>query len=132
MLVPGNANIWKATYIFRLRFFFKLLIQLTLLDLHYLNYLQYVTITYAIYSTNTYTTSNTYRLTHSGSALSGFTCTSSLTMNKKSHKASCGIENFDFIVSERVQVNPDNSRAMRALTFLLFKLNTLHKEIVKL
>ena len=53
-------------------------------------------------------------------------------MNKKSHKASCGIENFDFIVSERVQVNPDNSRAMRALTFLLFKLNTLHKEIVKL
>ena len=29
-----------------------------------------------------------------------------------------------FIVSERVQVNPDNSRAMSALTFLLFKLNT--------
>ena len=28
----------------------------------------------------------------------------------------CGIENFEFIVSERVQVN--------ALTFLLFKLNT--------
>ena len=39
--------------------------------------------------------------------------------------AECGIENFEFIVSERVQVNPDNSRAMRALTFLLFKLNTL-------
>ena len=41
--------------------------------------------------------------------------------------ASCGIENFEFIVSERVQVNPDNSRAMGALTFLLFKLNTLQK-----
>ena len=44
----------------------------------------------------------------------------------------CGIENFEFIVSERVQVNPDNSRAMSALTFLLFKLNTLHKEIAKI
>ena len=43
-------------------------------------------------------------------------------------KAECGIENFEFIVSERVQVNPDNSRATSALTFLLFKLNTLHKE----
>ena len=40
----------------------------------------------------------------------------------------CGIANFKFIVSERVQVNPDNSRAMSALTFFLFKLNTLHKE----
>ena len=39
--------------------------------------------------------------------------------------AECGIENFEFIVGERVQVNPDNSRAMSALTFLLFKLNTL-------
>ena len=39
--------------------------------------------------------------------------------------AECGIENFEFIVSERVQVNPDNSRAMSALTFLLFKLNIL-------
>ena len=35
---------------------------------------------------------------------------------------------FSFIVSERVQVNPDNSRAMGALTFLLFKLNTLQKK----
>ena len=35
------------------------------------------------------------------------------------------LKNFEFIVSERVQVNPDNSRAMSALTFLLFKLNTL-------
>ena len=35
------------------------------------------------------------------------------------------LQNFEFIVSERVQVNPDNSRAMNALTFLLFKLNTL-------
>ena len=26
--------------------------------------------------------------------------------------ASCGIENFEFIVSERVQVNPDNSRVV--------------------
>ena len=42
----------------------------------------------------------------------------------------CGIEHFEFIVSEQVQVNPDNSRAMSALTFLLLKLNTLHKEIV--
>ena len=40
----------------------------------------------------------------------------------------CGIENFEFIVSERVQVDLDNSRAMSALTFLLFKLNTLRKK----
>ena len=46
--------------------------------------------------------------------------------------AECGIENFEFIVSERMQVNPDNSRAMSALTFLLFKLNTLQTKIVKL
>ena len=46
--------------------------------------------------------------------------------------AECGIENFEFIVSERVQVNPDNSRAMSALTFLLLKLNTLQTKIVKL
>ena len=31
--------------------------------------------------------------------------------------ASCGIENFEFIVGEQVQVNPDNLRAMSALTF---------------
>ena len=31
--------------------------------------------------------------------------------------AKCGIENFKFIVSERVQVNPDNSWAMSVLTF---------------
>ena len=35
----------------------------------------------------------------------------------------CGIENFEFIVSE----NPDNSRAISALTFLLFKLHTLYE-----
>ena len=29
---------------------------------------------------------------------------------------------------ERIQVNPDNSRAMSALTLILFKFNTLHKE----
>ena len=46
--------------------------------------------------------------------------------------AECGIENFQFIVSERVPVNPDNSRAMSALTFLLFKLNTLQTKMVKL
>ena len=43
-----------------------------------------------------------------------------------------GIENFEFIVSEQVQINPDNSRAMCALTFLSFKLNTLQTKIVKL
>ena len=57
-------------------------------------------------------------------------------MNEKKqyHTRLCdgGIKNVEFILSERVQVNPDNSRAMSALTFLLFKLNTLHKEIVKL
>ena len=62
-----------------------------------------------------------YRLTHSASELSGFTCTSSLTMNEKFQYRT----SFSFIVSELVQVNPDNSRAMSALTFLLFKLNTL-------
>ena len=39
-------------------------------------------------------------------------------------------KNFEFIVSERVQVNPDNSRATSELTFLLFKLNTLQAKIV--
>ena len=42
------------------------------------------------------------------------------------------LKKFEFIVSELVQVNPDNSRAMSVLTFLLFKLNTLQTEIVKL
>ena len=57
-------------------------------------------------------------------------------MNEKFHYhtrlCECSIENFEFIVSERAQVNPDNSRAMSALTFVLFKLNTVHKEIAKL
>ena len=49
------------------------------------------------------------------------------------HKATkCGIENFEFVISERVQINPDNSRAMSALTFLLLKLNTLQSKIIKL
>ena len=49
------------------------------------------------------------------------------------HKApECSIENFESIVSERVQVNPDNSWAMSVLIFLLFKLNTLQTETVKL
>ena len=45
---------------------------------------------------------------------------------------SAELKNFEFIDSERVQVKPDNSRAMSVLTFLLFKLNTLQTEIVKL
>ena len=53
---------------------------------------------------------NNYRLTHSASALSGFSCTSSLTMNEKfqyrTRLCEYGTENFEFIVSERVQVNP--------------------------
>ena len=61
---------------------------------------------------------------------------SSLTMNKKFQyhmkqkiqEISIGIENFEFIVSERVQVNPDNWKAMSALTTLLLKLNTLRQE----
>ena len=52
--------------------------------------------------------------------------------NNEYEAAECGIENFEFIVGERVQVNPDNSRAMSVLTFLLFKLNTLQTKIVKL
>ena len=76
-----------------------------------------------------------YRLTHSASELSGFTCTSSLTMDEKfqyrTRPPSAVLKNFKFIVSERVQVNPDNSRAMSVLTFLLFKLNTLQAKIVK-
>ena len=46
--------------------------------------------------------------------------------------AEYSIESFEFIVSEQVQINPDSSRAMSALTFLLFKLNTLQTKIVKL
>ena len=77
-----------------------------------------------------------YRLTQSESEVSEYTCTISLTNNEKFQYRTrlCRvryIENFEFIVSERVQVNPYNSRAISALTFLLFKLNTLHKEIAK-
>ena len=57
------------------------------------------------------TMNKNYRLMHSVSALSGFTCTSSLTINKK----------FQYPVLKI-------SRAMSVLTFLLFKLNTLHKK----
>ena len=67
--------------------------------------------------------------------LSGFTCTSSLTMNEKfqyrTRRPRAELKIFEFIVSEPVQVNPNNSRAMSALTFLLFKLNTLQAKIVK-
>ena len=49
---------------------------------------------------------NNYRLTHSASELPGFTCTSSLTMNEKfqyrTRPPSAVLENFEFIVSERV------------------------------
>ena len=41
----------------------------------------------------------------------------------------CGIENSEFIVSERVQVNPDNSQAMSASTLLSLKVNTLQKNV---
>ena len=48
-------------------------------------------------------------------------------MNKKfqyhTRSLSAVFKNFKFIVSEQVQVNPDNSRTMSALTFLLLKLN---------
>ena len=81
---------------------------------------------------NSFTPKFIYRLTHSASELSGFTCTSSLTMNEKfqyrTRPPSAVLKNFEFIISERVQVNPDNSRAMSALTFLLFKLNTLQQK----
>ena len=53
-------------------------------------------------------------------------------ISKPHEAAECSIENFEFIVSELVQLNPDNSRAMSVLTFLLLKLNTLQTEIVKL
>ena len=73
-----------------------------------------------------------YRLTHSASELSGFTGTrltnNELEISIPHEAAERGIENFEFIVSEQVQVNPDNSRAMSALKFLLFKLNTLQKK----
>ena len=50
-------------------------------------------------------------------------------MNEKSQYRTrlCRIGNSEFIVSERVQVNPENSLALSALTFLLFILNTLQK-----
>ena len=42
-----------------------------------------------------------YRLMHTASELSGYTSTSSLTMNEKFFNTSeCGIETFEFIVSE--------------------------------
>ena len=65
-----------------------------------------------------------YRLTHSARrVLLGFTCTSSLTMNEKfqcrTRLCECGIENFEFIVSEQV---------MSALTFLLFQLTQKNRQ----
>ena len=40
--------------------------------------------------------------------------------------AGCGIENFEFMVSEQVQENPDNSRAMSALTLIFYYSNWIH------
>ena len=54
-------------------------------------------------------------------------------MNEKFQFAECVLKfSSSLLVNAGVQVNPDNSRAMSALIFLLFKLNTLHKEIIKL
>ena len=100
----------------------------------YIKMYQHPTTTHTSYVCNALGLYN-YRLTHSASELSEFTCTSSLTMNEKfqyrTRPPRAVLKNFEFIVSERVQVNPDNSRAMSALTFLLFKLNTLQAKIVK-
>ena len=50
-------------------------------------------------------------------------------MNKKfqyrTRRPRAVLKNFEFIVSERVQVNPDNSRAMSVLTFLLCNLKSI-------
>ena len=47
------------------------------------------------------------------------------------HKAaSCGIENFEIIVSEWVQVNPGNSRAMSTLIFII-QIECTVKKLVK-
>ena len=43
-----------------------------------------------------------------------------------------GIYLHEFTNNERLQVNPDNSREMSALTFLLFKLNTLQTKFIKI
>ena len=48
-----------------------------------------------------------YRLTHSASELSGYTCHK--FTNNEQEAAECSIENFEFIASEWAQVNPDNS-----------------------
>ena len=52
---------------------------------------------------------NNYRLTHSASELSGFTCTSSLTMNEKfqyrTRPPSAVLKNFESGVSSSLLVN---------------------------
>ena len=66
-----------------------------------------------------------YRLTRSASELSGFTCTSSLTM-------SCGVQNFELIVRERVQLNPDNSISNECANFFIIQIEyTVKKKLVK-
>ena len=68
-----------------------------------------------------------YRLTHSASELSGFTCTSSVTMNEKfqyrTRPPSAVLKNFEFIVNELVQVNPDNSLAECVNFFIIHDCN---------
>ena len=39
-----------------------------------------------------------------------------------------GNENFEFIVCERVQVNPDDSRAMSVLSFFIIQIEYVHCE----
>ena len=61
-----------------------------------------------------------------GEWIIGIYCTSSLTMNEifqyRTRPPSVVLKNFEFIVSERVQVNPDDSRAMSALTFFIIQI----------
>ena len=69
-----------------------------------------------------------YKLTHLASELSDVPARVhwQLTRNFNTARgfAECGVENFEFIVRERVQVNPDNSRAVSALVF--FYSNWIH------
>ena len=61
-----------------------------------------------LFSSLAYPPKVTYKLTHLISIPHG--------------AAEYGIENFEFIVTERVQVNPDNSQALSALTFFIIQI----------
>ena len=82
---------------------------------------QYIMTTVPSESTTACTKDYTYSSTHLASELSEFTCMSSLINGREisiPHEAAkCSTENFEFTVSEQVQVNPDNLRAMSVLTF---------------